>query len=193
MKKKDDKGKEHVKIIDFGIAKFSNKKPETKPITKPGQIFGSPLYMSPEQCKGESLDARSDIYSLGCMMFEALTGRPPIVGQTPIETIFRHVTEIPPLVSSLLPDADRPGVRLADEIVARCLEKDPAARYQSALELMGDLNDLESEAAGFKSYRRLQPIQGTTTKGGTAKVATLKGATAKVVTESNQNNVLGQF
>ncbi len=85
-----------VKIIDFGIAKIisENTVAGTK-LTKTGDIFGSPLYMSPEQCCGRAVDHRADIYSLGILMYEVLTGKPPLEGPTPLVTIFKQTTEMP--------------------------------------------------------------------------------------------------
>lgn len=152
-----------VMVIDLGIAKIVlQDNSAVNKLTTTGEVFGSPVYMSPEQGSGKPIDARTDIYSLGCVMFEALTGRAPIIGQTPIETIFRHMTEIPPAVSTLSPDANMSGASLADEIVARCLEKNPDARYQSALELIKDLEYLEVETAGLQSGRRALPKQAST-------------------------------
>ncbi len=105
---KDYKGEELAKVIDFSIAKFTRKKPEQKTITKPGQVFGSPLYMSPEQCQGKKPDLRSDIYSLGCVMYEVLCGEPPLVGETLLATIYKHVNELPTPVSQYLNEKTLP-------------------------------------------------------------------------------------
>src|SRR6185369_1510587 len=82
--------KDIVKIVDFGIAKLVQNESETQSLTRTGEIFGSPLYMSPEQCLSKPLDARSDIYSMGCLMYELLTGNPPLKGETILETLFQQ-------------------------------------------------------------------------------------------------------
>jgi serine/threonine protein kinase/tetratricopeptide (TPR) repeat protein len=127
-----------VKVLDFGIAKLmpsSNR--ETQNLTQTGELFGSPSYMSPEQCLGCNLDARSDVYSLGCMMYEMLTGKPPFAGKNPIQTVVKHLNEAPPPIGKLLPAAKLPGG--LESIVMCCLEKDPEARYQSMDRVRADL------------------------------------------------------
>ena len=126
---------ERAKVVDFGIAKVVNKaSSETVTgLTQVGDVFGSPIYMSPEQCEGEPLDERSDIYSFGCVMYEMLSGKPPFVEANPFKLMTKHVKEkAPPLVAS--------GVRKElVAVVSKCLEKAPARRYQSANDLMMDL------------------------------------------------------
>ncbi len=90
-----------ARLVDFGIAKLMAKEgEEAEKLTMTGQLFGSPPYMSPEQCRGFNLDARTDIYSMGCVMFEALTGRVPIRGQSVLETIMMQVSEPAPSMKS---------------------------------------------------------------------------------------------
>ncbi len=126
-----------VKIADFGIAK-QNVSAENQ-LTIAGEIFGSPLYMSPEQAKGEDLDERSDIYSFGCVMYEVLTGSPPFVGSNSIETMAMHVKDPVPDLDSFATPHRRvsPGLK---RIVMRCLAKFPRDRPQSATEVLGELN-----------------------------------------------------
>ena len=83
---------ESVKIVDFGVAKFENAVDSLR-LTQTGEVFGSPLYMSPEHCLGKELDERSDIYSLGCLMYEALSGNPPLKGDNVLATIAKQATE----------------------------------------------------------------------------------------------------
>src|SRR5262249_54815688 len=81
-----------VKLVDFGIAKLLPAEgSEVKPVTGAGEIFGSPLYMSPEQCVDQVLDNRSDIYSFGCLMYESITGSAPFVGENAVQTMYMHV------------------------------------------------------------------------------------------------------
>jgi eukaryotic-like serine/threonine-protein kinase len=114
-----------VKILDFGVAKLATRGGGSWK-TRTGQIIGTPLYMSPEQCAGgEQVDARSDVYSLGVVMFELLTGRVPFVGQELAAILRGHLAEPPPRPSALVPGIER----TVEDIVLRCLEKTPAARF----------------------------------------------------------------
>lgn len=122
-----------VKIFDFGIAKrFDSEGQSAQQLTQTGEIFGSPFYMSPEQCVGAPADARADIYALGCIFYEVLTGSPPFVGKTAVETLSMHLSQAPPPV--------RRGSRRLAKLIARCLEKKPADRYQSVSQILSDLN-----------------------------------------------------
>jgi serine/threonine protein kinase len=137
---KTESGAISVKIIDFGIAKVVSAQAENK-LTRTEEIFGSPQYMSPEQCQGDDLDARSDIYSLGCVMYEAITGRAPFVGESPIQVIVQHLNKLP--VPLDIACGDRHVDKGLQDIVMRCLEKQPKDRYQSASELQKDLSLLQ--------------------------------------------------
>lgn len=133
-----ENGTDFVKLIDFGIAKvLPSEARATQNLTQTGEIFGSPLYMSPEQCQGQKLDARSDIYGIGCVMYEALTGRPPFEGDNPIQTILKHINESPVPINTLKQDYQIP--KDLERLILRCLEKEPADRYQSAHDLLKDL------------------------------------------------------
>lgn len=127
---RDESGLLRAKLVDFGIAKVNEA--SSSNLTETGEIFGSPLYMSPEQCTAEELDSRSDIYSLGCVLFECLTGKPPFLGANALETIMMHLLEKPEATTSICP--------ALLSIVLKCLEKDAARRYQSAAALCIDLN-----------------------------------------------------
>jgi serine/threonine-protein kinase len=134
----DDEGgepREVVKVCDFGIAKISDSRsPQTEPgraLTGTGTLMGTPEYMSPEQSRGEPLDARSDLYSMGVVLFQMLTGRVPFTSETPIGVVVKQVTDLPPHPAELRPDVDP---RLA-EICLRALEKRPDDRFQSAADM----------------------------------------------------------
>jgi eukaryotic-like serine/threonine-protein kinase len=117
-----------VKILDFGIAKLMGEKAGALSHTRTGSLLGTPVYMSPEQCRGISaIDHRADIYALGCILFELLTGRPPFVKEAPGDLLVAHIAEPPPVPSSL-----NPGIpRSVDQLILSMLAKDPAARPQS--------------------------------------------------------------
>lgn len=130
---KSEDGTDLVKLVDFGIAKIlptAGRSAET--ITQTGDVFGSPLYMSPEQCRGDKLDVRSDIYSLGCAMYEALGGHPPFTEDSPIKLVLNHLYDEPAPIANANP--------ILEKIVLTCLEKKPSNRYSSAVKLKRDLS-----------------------------------------------------
>jgi len=129
-----------VKILDFGMAKISESGDDNQ-LTKTGQVFGSPFYMSPEQAAGKRLDARADIYSLGCAFFEALTGAPPFSGDTAIATIIKHQTDKPPSLQEASLGKFFPP-RL-EAVVQKMLAKNPDDRYQSVSQLLKDLHQVD--------------------------------------------------
>lgn len=129
-----------VKILDFGIAKMiGNDDKDSQRLTREGEVFGSPLYMSPEQCTGGVVDARSDIYSLGCVMYEVLTGGPPHIGANTLETLNKHVSEPALSLRGIAPDLVIP--ELIDAVVMKALAKNPFARQQTVEELKKSLLD----------------------------------------------------
>jgi serine/threonine protein kinase len=138
---------EFVKVLDFGIAKVRG-----VALTASGMIFGTPEYMSPEQLCGRELDGRSDLYALGVVLFEMLSGRLPFAGETPEQQMAAHLETLPPSLASVAPDADVP--RELDALVARLLAKDPAARPSSAEQLSellaAALADAPATAVGGK-------------------------------------------
>jgi eukaryotic-like serine/threonine-protein kinase len=134
-----------VKLADFGIAKIFND--DRSELTRTGDTVGSPAYMSPEQCCGEKLDARSDIYSLGCMMYETVTGQRPFYAENGYMTMHKQINEVPAPPSSVLKGIPT----MIDKIILHALEKDPANRFQS-------MNDL---AAALQSRRMPARAKGT--------------------------------
>jgi serine/threonine protein kinase/Tfp pilus assembly protein PilF len=123
-----------VKIVDFGIAKLV---PGTargaQQLTQAGEILGSPLYMSPEQCMGQALDIRSDVYSLGCVMYEAFTGTPPIQGENVLAIIYKHIHYTPAEFNASIPEAEIPAD--LEAVIQRALRKDPAERWPTTSEM----------------------------------------------------------
>ncbi len=123
-----------IKILDFGIAKLVQDDSENlQALTRTGEIFGSPIYMSPEQCSGGKIDKRSDIYSLGCVLFEALTGTPPFVGDNMLTTMVMHQSAPVPTLKEASLGEEFP--QHLERMVARMLEKNPAQRYQDTAEI----------------------------------------------------------
>ncbi|CAN5494762.1 hypothetical protein BH10CYA1_BH10CYA1_24480 [soil metagenome] len=133
-----ENGVEVLKLVDFGIAKNYL---DDMSLTKTGEVFGSPLYMSPEQCAGAKVDSRSDIYSLGCVMYEALAGKPPISGANSLETLQKHLTDKPDSLSKLKLQTE--NIQNLDPIVMRCLAKSPDDRYQNLEDLKTALEELQ--------------------------------------------------
>ncbi|MBS1997981.1 MAG: protein kinase [Cyanobacteria bacterium SZAS LIN-2] len=136
-----------IKLVDFGIAKLiSSQSLDSQRQTDSGLIFGSPLYMSPEQSLGQAVDGRSDIYSFGCALFEALTGQPPFVGSNVFATMIMHQNQKPPALA----DKDPAGTygRRLESMMAKLLAKNVDLRYQSFENVLSDLNIiLEDQAA----------------------------------------------
>lgn len=127
-----------VKIVDFGLARANQLDEEWAKITVTGDVFGSPMYMSPEQCRGEKVDQRADIYSLGCVFFEAMLGEPPFVGKDPVDTILKQVSPAPPSFKITCENE-----KLADQlemVLMRSLAKNKDQRYQTMAEFLADLN-----------------------------------------------------
>lgn len=126
-----------VKLVDFGIAKITDSSSAAQNLTRTGEVFGSPLYMSPEQCSGKSLDARSDIYSLGCLMYEALCGRRPLVGESALETMHMHIKDVPLTLSQAAPKLE--VSHQLEDAVMKCLCKRPDDRFSSVAELYQEI------------------------------------------------------
>jgi len=135
-----------VKIMDFGIALSI----ETKGLTKDGALIGTPEYMSPEQAQGKNVDNRSDMYSLGIVMYEMLTGKVPFTGDTPFAIALRQKDEAPVPPMAL----DDRILESLNNIILKCLEKDPAKRYQSAEEFLADL---EADRESYARHSRETP------------------------------------
>ena len=131
-------GQENAILSDFGLAKLLPASgQEIQNLTARGAIIGSPLYMSPEQCLGRDIDARADIYSMGCLMYACLTGKPPLKGEHIIETMQKHVSEIPLSFEKLCPELKIPGP--VEKIIFKCMAKRPEDRFENMELLKADL------------------------------------------------------
>jgi len=122
-----------VKVMDFGIARAIADNSAT--VTQTAAVIGTAQYLSPEQARGETVDARSDVYSTGCVLYELVTGHPPFTGDSPVAVAYQHVRENP-----VVPSSENPAIpRSLDSIIMKALAKNPMNRYQSAGEMRTDL------------------------------------------------------
>ncbi len=146
-----------VKIVDFGIAKILET--DAPKVTQTGELLGTPQYMSPEQCRGAELDARSDIYSLGCVLFESITGKPPFVGSSMVSVIVDQISKPVRTLAEVRPDMSFPPQ--LEDLMARALAKDPGDRYASMNAMLVDLNQIQTlvgspdkkQSPGARTYR----------------------------------------
>lgn len=141
-----------VKILDFGIATHDQSDSLAAELTQPGQIVGNPLYMSPEQARGKELDGRSDIYSLGCLLFHMLSGSPPYAGNSLMEIIVQHSNAaVPSLLKSQSAEdghespQSREVFEKLDQIVAACMAKEPGERFSTMADVRAQLIRLKEE------------------------------------------------
>lgn len=177
-----------VKVLDFGILKLIGSAAEgQQDLSRSDEIFGTPLYMSPEQINKGDIDSRSDIYSLGCVFYECLTGIPPLEGNSSIETVIKHLSDHPlPLREAVL-GADFPEE--LESIVSKMLEKDPEDRFQSMdefIEALDDLKDLEKLEEPLNTVRIKMKTGELSTRGILEKAEIEK--TLKVTTDEVANS-----
>jgi serine/threonine-protein kinase len=149
-------GQDFVKVLDFGLAKLSERE-DLAEVTGRGSIVGTPYYMSPEQIRGDEVDHRADIYSMGALMYRVLTSEHAFTAKTPVGVLTKHLTE------AVVPPTRRcPELELdsrIDDMVVRCLQKNPMDRYQTVHELLDDVEQLFSEIAQdtTSALRRIPP------------------------------------
>lgn len=137
-----------VKILDFGLAKiFAERQSD---ITHTGTAFGTVQYMSPQQVRGERIDSRSDVYSLGCVMYEALTGQKVFSGQTAYEVMDKHVHAAPKRFAEYEPTLDAPWT--LESVILKMLEKNPQNRYQNFDEVAEALEKLDLAAPPYRAF-----------------------------------------
>ncbi len=175
-------GVEQVKVLDFGIAKLKQISPTDKApthsLTEIGTVIGTPVYMSPEQCRGKELSPGSDIYSLGIITYEMLCGDPPFDADSPVEIVAKHLKDKPRPLREL-----RPAIPVAlEQVVMRAIEKDPARRPSSASQFSHELAEALRDKANTSEHRagitlpdlpheRMQPGQVARTIGDSQKSA----------------------
>jgi serine/threonine protein kinase len=162
-------GRFQVKLLDYGLAKFLS--PDDDPVqgralTITGMVMGTPLYMAPEQAAGKSVDARVDVYAVGCMLFEMLAGRPPFYGENNAEIFRAHMLAPTPLLADLRPDAheinDAPLGPALQEFFERALAKQPEARFAHAGEMLMALQALPRARPQSRPQRKGEAALGLT-------------------------------
>ena len=169
-----------VKVMDFGIARAIAD--TSSAMTQTAAVIGTAQYLSPEQARGETVDARSDIYSTGCLLYELLTGRPPFVGESPVSVAYQHVREEAKPPSTLNPDVS-PSI---DAIVAKSLAKRVDDRYESA----GDMRrDIERVLAGQAVDA---PTAATAAVGATAVTPAVAGAATATRPAAGQRRAVAE-
>lgn len=168
-------GQYFVKVVDLGIAKAVRPDGAAAEVelTRTGEVFGSPQYMSPEQCNGEPQDRRTDIYAFGCLIYAVLTGKPPFVRRTAIETIVSQVNDEPPPFSQFETLAGQPLALALEPIARRCLAKDPVDRYNDMGEVMADLKRAASGEVSRAPVKRTDRLAETTKEKSTGNKALL--------------------
>lgn len=152
------RGGDLVKVLDFGLAKLKADARAPRNVTSPGIVCGTPDYMAPEQGQGDPIDGRSDLYAVGVMLFQLLTGRLPFDADSPTQIVMMHLTVPPPDPRQVAPHRDIPDVLAT--VVAKALEKKAARRYQDALEFADALRDALAEIEGSipASRRSMLPV-----------------------------------
>lgn len=160
ISKDDTTNGEQIKILDFGIAKLVGV--DTTSLTKVGAVFGTPFYMSPEQCLGQPVDFRSDIYSLGCVFFEVLAGAPPFTSEQALTLMMQHQSEKPPSLKEVSMGGQFPSA--LEELIRKMLAKNPNNRYQRLTEMVSDLMELQQGKTPKVSVPNKSEATSTSTK-----------------------------
>jgi eukaryotic-like serine/threonine-protein kinase len=156
-----------VKVLDFGIAKVLAPDEHAAGQTMAGAVFGTPEYMSPEAARGEDVDHRSDVYSLGVILFDMLCGRPPFEAEAAAEVLAMHISEPPPSPRAFAPE--REITEAAEALILRAMAKDPADRHQDMDELRAELHS----CYGSVAFKRNAAIPGTAPVGPEARARRL--------------------
>lgn len=183
-----------VQIVDFGMAKIlSEMDGENEELTKTGEVFGSPMYMSPEQCMGRELDGRSDIYSLGCVMYRTLTGRPAVAGASAMECFNKHATALPAPFAEVAPELMLPPS--LEAIIFKAMAKEVHERQDSMAqlreELLAELG--QAEISGSMAANSESPQQLSTSQSGSssASISSSSSASTDALTSASNSTAGG--
>jgi len=161
---------DRVKVLDFGIAKlrernlapdsipFTEELPRENTLTEAGMLIGTPQYMSPEQCRARKLDPRSDVYSLGIVLYEMLAGKLPYTGETPIEIVIKQIKHEVPRIRDVMPSIPPP----IEDVIIRALAKDPDDRFASAREFAAAFERARHDSQGFDELTVAPTLSGIT-------------------------------
>lgn len=141
-------GERYGRLLDLGIAKVLSSQDTNAQLTNTGAIFGSPAYMSPEQCQGQQIDARSDIYSFGCVLYECITSEVPFTADNPLGVMLQHLSGEPKAI-----ECNRQREFELSQVVTKCMAKDPAHRFQSVKDLIDELERIKAIPANQKFGR----------------------------------------
>lgn len=176
-----------VKILDFGIAKSISSHDES--LTQTGQALGSPSYMSPEQARGDDIDIRSDIYSLGCIAFELMTGRPPFTAETAMETISQHLHSHPPSLKDCNSEISYPPA--VEAMVAQAVAKDREQRYHSMADMNARIKEVAAQLTDLATQEKEPPSQQTPARKSRMVPILLGSATAVLISLFSALYVVG--
>ncbi|AKF09495.1 serine/threonine-protein kinase [Sandaracinus amylolyticus] len=163
---------EQVKVLDFGLVKVM--RDDSEELTKEGHFLGSPKYMAPEQIRRGPVDGRADLYALGVLLYQMISGRVPFEGDDPVQTLMAHLSEpVPPITSAIeVPHA-------VQQLVLRCLQKDPAMRFASAEELIRAIDEVAPMVPGWSAQaRHAMTVSGEVATMGSSSFSLSLGATA---------------
>jgi serine/threonine-protein kinase len=179
-----------VKIVDFGIVKLSEDAGSNQQLTNIGEVCGSPYYMSPEQCEASTIDARSDVYSLGCTLFEVLTGAPPFRGRNVVDTMLKHQSAVPATLQAASGGKAFPP--MLEQVVAKMLAKSPSDRYQTMEEAASDLQTIidskdtrVARAAGVSSSTTAPGVSSSTMAPAQQTVSPQRAASQEALLETS--------
>jgi eukaryotic-like serine/threonine-protein kinase len=171
---------EVVKVLDFGIAKLTNASQTSAGLTSAGMIVGTPYYMSPEQCQGDTLDPGADIYSLGVILYEMVTNKLPFTGDSPLSIVLKHVSEMPPSPRQFNPDLPEE----VEAVIMKALAKRRQDRHGSALEFAEELGNAVGVKVTHRTTGAYSPIIKTSAFAGATDDDTIGSVAAKSAPQS---------